>query len=381
MLYIIGIGEKNKMKRSQKRLLKITALVLGITFLIGAFMQGFVFVGESYHGTVRCDKEIGCTEEKRDLCNDKIDDIEREGWQCDSGCQIYCSNTAEMVRRDKEIFQPAGYKCSYFRGGGALVEWSAKCTLTEPKSHDKYICSNGNNHVFDSSSDYPDEIEFAKWDVYWMNEIDQLEERKDNCDSDEICQQYSSTRAKCIDVESDDRYIKQDHKGCYTFSSRWEIWWFDSNNKISERIEICSEICDDGKCIEEKVPADERPGTADCIYGSCTDDTTQTCKDGSKVTAYECTDGCAIPTTEYCPEEDNVPPEDRGGSGLSNCNAWERETLNAECIFDWNKITDFEVFKKFIKANATVAAIIAGIVLIGTTLLFTGKKKKKGGLL
>lgn len=366
------------LKRSQKRLLTIMGIITGIILILGGIIQQeFSALPVAFYGNQICDQQKGCTREQIDQCFAETAELEeKEGWECLT-CSIYCPETSAIRTLNEEVYRPNNAGCTYFGYYDAegkftnrpTVEVAAKCTLREPKSHDKYVCSDGKHHVFSVGADYPEEIDFKGYDVYWMNELDKLEERKENCGSDEICQQYNSKQAKCIKQDSDEVYVKKDYQGCYIYSNRWEVWWFDSNNKISERVEVCDTTCSDGKCA-----ATPKPGTIgkECQFGACDSDVKITCTDGTELVAYECINNCAEPTTNACPGEET--------SLISECSIYEKQIGN-ECQIDIGKIfSSSEGFRQFIGNNQLLLTIVAGSVIILLTLFIT-RRKRRGGFL
>jgi hypothetical protein len=366
------------MKRSTKRLLRISGIVLGVTLLIGVFLQQFVFISEKYPALIQCNKYTGCTNVDLVNCNAQIAKNEVAGWNCDPTCKVYCSNTDEMRRLNTNYTK----KCEVYSGGGALVEATLRCVLETPQSHVKTACGNGNMNVLQRGSGWPDELDFPSYDVYWVNEMDQTEDKKTDCSTSQICQQTTSTSARCITADSADVYKKLDHQGCYAFSSRWEVWWYDNNNKISQFVERCDDgmVCKNAECVAPTTPAPSTPTgqVTACLYAGCDKDVTQKCSDGTSIVSYSCENGCTVPTTNAC--SGGTGSDTTSGSGASKCFIYQRETLDGRCVLDWNKLGNFDIFKQFISDNSIIAGAVAGTLLIVVALLLTRRKSSGGGI-
>lgn len=391
--------QKNKMRKSTRRLIKISMLVLAAVLLIGLFVtQPFAVLDTKFIGTQSCGKFFGCGGDKITACENAVEDYEDDGWQCEP-CKIWCSNTNEMRARSDGRYDPLIPKypnpCDVYSGGGALVEARAKCILPqeEAKSHYKTICYNSEekDHAFsglkgERGKTYPADHTFIGADRYWYNELEQREERLERCD-------YACTQVKDLDVnnpesmtkcsgspeEAEEDYDPTDYKQCFAFAGQWEIWWFDSNDELNERVEVCTELCKDSECVffdqDTETPTGIENGEKsilECKYGACDSDVMGRCADGSEVLAYKCANGCSEPQTEVCPNGER--PQ------YSFCEAYEVEE-NSECKFSIAKlVTDkgisafFDMYKTWILLGAVIIAIIVAL------LIPIGKKRGLSGL-
>lgn len=363
-------------KRQSKNIRLVTLVLVAITVLTLILFNPFVFVSDKYPVTIRCDKETGCTQDELDTCTLKQQTYNaQENWVCSNSCFIRCSDTSEMRRRDNDYDN----SCDVFSGGGALVEAVARCTriVGQEESRAKTVCSDGTTQTFNRASDYPNQKQWEDWDVYWASEIDKLEERKERCSY--ACRQVSSVRAECIDSPNDvNNYVRLDHKGCFAISGRFEVWWFDSENKLSQIVEVCDELCENGKCTYAETSFDDSDDLdldltdpeprSDCIYGPCESEVTMICKDGTEIIAYTCEDGCAKPQSNACPD---------GSQPVSSCKSYEIELSNGQCKFSVERLTNTAALKELIVKNPIIMTILGGFLMIGLVFIIT-KPKKRG---
>lgn len=358
------------MRRSTKKNIRTFTIILVLATLLVFTLQQFTFVDTQFFGITRCDKESGCTTQDIALCNMETADLEAsEGYVCTDSCFVRCSDSSEMRRLNENY----DIKCDTFSGAGALVEVVSRCSLVEAKSHDKTVCSNGNTHVFTAGSGYPQEEQFENWDVYWMTSDDQLEERKQSCSY--ACRQYSDKSAQCIDSPEDENaYTAQDHKDCFAFSGRWEVWWFDSDNKINTRIEVCDETCLNGECqfediIIDDITPDDSLQEPQCAFGSCTDKINVQCADGSSIIAYDCIDSCAVPVSNSCPD---------GSIPVSSCKEYEQlDPTTYECGLSFERLASTDGIKSYTSEHPIIIASIIGGLLVIIVFTFTASNNYK----
>lgn len=372
-------------KRSTKKLIRNIAILLFILIVLVVGFQQFTFIDTQFFGTVRCDKETGCTFDDLAMCDLETKDlIATEGFICQSDCSIRCSDTSEMRRRSDQDYQN---QCDIYSGGGALVEAVAVCkrNMEELDPRAKTVCADGNQHVFLSGSEaYPNRQQWQGLDVYYMNDIDQLKERKESCSH--ACRQVTDTRAECIISEEDpNNYVKLDHKGCFAFSNRWEVWWFDNQNIISQRIEVCDELCTDGQCKfeDEFINPDPEPDqgfnftnedgddvttppNVTCTFGSCFEDVKMSCSGGSEVVAYDCINTCAEPTDNLCPD---------GQNPITQCLSYQDTLVDGSCKFNTTKFLTIDGVKSFFINNPVMLSIVLGLLLL-IVFIFTNNNNK-----
>lgn len=352
-----------RMKGKNKMFMFLIFIGVGL-ILLGTLFKQETFIDTKYVGTKQCDFYKGCTSSDILSCETSASTAEKTGWNCDS-CIVRCG--ADNVVKVRE--QDFSVKCQSYTNFGAMVEVSAKCSLSAPKSHAKTLCSDSSAwNVFKYYD--TDNQQWEGKDVYYANEIDQLEERIESCDY--ACRQVDQWTAECVDSEdAPNNYIPYDHKSCYAWGGRNEVWWYDNENVMSQRVEICPELCQNGKCVSAgtggsggTTPPVTPP--AACSFGACTQDEFFECNDGEKIKVYECLNGCYKPLSSAC--SGGTPGSGGTGGGdkpvVSDCKLYEESDLAGNCEFSMNSLSNGPAFKQFIKDNGVMVAIGAGVFVI-----------------
>jgi hypothetical protein len=357
------------MKKSTSNIIRSFAIAFVLITVVVLVFQQFTFVSD-YSYVSSCNKLTGCTSTDITACNQKLSAAEKtQGFDCDSTCKVRCSNTTEM----RTLNTGYAMKCDSYVGGGAMVEAVGTCRLTEPVSHAKTVCSNGKTTTFSSTSGYPIKQQWEDWDMYYMTENDLLEEKKTDCSY--ACRQTTDLKAECVaSKESPNNYVEQDHEGCYLYSNLWQVWWFDSENHINTRIEVCEDICKDAKCIssvEVEQPIDtEQPETVTtettCEFGECTESVEMKCSNGESIIAYDCSNGCAVPTSNTC--QNGVAP-------VGVCESYEI-LKDGQCVLSGKIVTDADTFVDYAKNNLILVSVIIGSIIIILVFVLTQTKKK-----